>query len=149
MSRLKPNNDASAITTIAGGEPTPRVHRGRNKNGATSCTNFQKQVAIVKRTKGNPPVFWPALRVICEGRLYWPQFHSFEDFCRTVLKIKKRTAFYYVAAARVVENCAIRHTVSFATVRPLLGLTREHQRVAWLDAVSMTLDGIPSPALVK
>lgn len=128
----------------------PHLRRNNKvEKGATCCTNFKKQLAIIRSSKGNQPVFWQALRVICEKELYWPQFHSFEDFCRAVPKIKKRMALYYVAAARVVENCGIHHTISFATVRPLLGLTREHQRLAWLDAVSMTRDGCPSAAQVK
>src|SRR6266571_2486924 len=86
----------------------PRAHVAANANprrnhkaekGATRCTNLQKQVAIIKRSKGNPPVFWQGLRVICDRGLYWPKFHSFEGFCRAVLKIKKRMALYSVAAA--------------------------------------------------
>lgn len=96
-----------------------------------------------------------ALREIHDQKLYRGESgkRTFEEYCEERFGFGKRLGFYYVDAARVVENLkASEQFVHFPTsesqVRALKGLDAEAQRTIWAKAVDKA-DGVPSARIVE
>ncbi|MEL6931065.1 MAG: hypothetical protein AAFO95_20955 [Cyanobacteria bacterium J06600_6] len=116
---------------------------------------------------------WNALKILRDKRLYRETHATFESYVRDRFGFTRRSADYFISAAKIVENLKAENSVPFpenkkselkreqfvlktnvlptkeSQCRSLAKLSPEEQRQAWGRAVELAGNKVPSSRLVK